>query len=403
MDAMRRRIDVAGQRVRVGRFQLRHLPPVEDFLWQFVALLGEFVEQPRARRPLPGLGLGATGQSHLAEQNVADLLRAADVDGLAGQRVDFGFEAGCFLRELAGQARQHVAVDRNASPLHTAEHGKQRTLQRLIDVAHLFGGEPRRERLPDAEDDVGTLGGIFGGAIDADGVEGDLRLAGLDQFVDVERGVIEGPLGERLQRMAGAAGIDHIRHQDNVVVGFNLDAALREHLPGEFQVVADLEHTPVGEDRPKRFKRGCLANLTGDDIAAEQAGALAALAVRQRHVAGLVGTHRERDAAQLRLHWIEACRRRVHRDCADVPRALGPGLEPVEAAHDLIFAAVELGGARGLAARLGQRLRRQHRGGRRLGPALARQIARLRRPIERKLRRGRGFALAVGRRGAAAA
>ena len=79
--AMRRRIDVAGQRVGIGRFQLRHLPPVENLLRQFVALLGEFVEHARAGRPLPGLGLGAARQPHLAEQDVAELLRAAGIDG----------------------------------------------------------------------------------------------------------------------------------------------------------------------------------------------------------------------------------------------------------------------------------------------------------------------------------
>ena len=90
---MRRRVDVAGQRVRIGGFQFRHLPPVENLLRQFVALLGQFVEDARAGRPLPGLGLGAARQSKLAEQNVAHLLRRTDIDGFAGELVDLGFEA----------------------------------------------------------------------------------------------------------------------------------------------------------------------------------------------------------------------------------------------------------------------------------------------------------------------
>ncbi len=120
MHAMRRRIDEAGQRVGIGRFQFRDLPPVENLLRQLVALLGEFFEQPRAGRPLPGLGLGAALKAELAEQNVADLLRGADIDRLAGKLVDLGFEARRFLREFAGQPRQHLPVDRNAAPLHVA-------------------------------------------------------------------------------------------------------------------------------------------------------------------------------------------------------------------------------------------------------------------------------------------
>ena len=75
--AVRRRIDEARQRVGIGRFQLRHLPPVENLLRQLVALLGEFFERAGAGRPLAGLGLGAAGQAELAEQNVAELLRAS--------------------------------------------------------------------------------------------------------------------------------------------------------------------------------------------------------------------------------------------------------------------------------------------------------------------------------------
>ena len=102
MDAMRGRVDESGQRVGVGRFQLRDLPPVEYHLRQFVALLGEFFQRAGAGRPLAGLGFGAARQTELAKQNIAELLGAAGIDRLARFFVDLGFEARCFLRELAG-------------------------------------------------------------------------------------------------------------------------------------------------------------------------------------------------------------------------------------------------------------------------------------------------------------
>ncbi len=49
--------------------------------------------------------------------------------------------------------------------------------------------------------------------------------------------------------MAGTAGIERVGHQHRVVVGRDLDAAHREYLPGEFQIMADLEHAFVFEER----------------------------------------------------------------------------------------------------------------------------------------------------------
>ena len=83
--AVRRRVDVSRQRLGVGRAQLRDLPPVENLARQLVALLGQLFELARAGRPLPGLGLGAAGQPHLAEQDVAELLGRAGIERLAGE------------------------------------------------------------------------------------------------------------------------------------------------------------------------------------------------------------------------------------------------------------------------------------------------------------------------------
>ena len=87
-----------------------------------MALLGEFVEDLRRGRPRAGLGLGAAGDSHLAEEDVADLLGAADIDRLAGDLLDFGFDPRRGLGEIARQPRQHLAVDRDAAPFHPRQH-----------------------------------------------------------------------------------------------------------------------------------------------------------------------------------------------------------------------------------------------------------------------------------------
>src|SRR5215467_4446727 len=75
VDAVRAGVDVARKRVGIGRFELRNLSPVENFPRQRVPLLGQVLQGPGSRRPLPGLGLGAAGKSKLAEQNISELLR----------------------------------------------------------------------------------------------------------------------------------------------------------------------------------------------------------------------------------------------------------------------------------------------------------------------------------------
>ena len=273
MHAVRRRIDEARQRVGIGRFQLRDLPPVEDFLRQLVALLRKLFQRACAGRPLPGLGFGAARQAELAEQDIAELLGAARIDRLAGELLDLGFKASGLLREFAGQPRQHLPVDRDAAPLHMREHAKERPLQRLIHREHMLGREPRLEHLPEPQHDVGLLGGVFGRLVDADGIESDLGLARFDQRVDLDRRMLEDVFGERRQRVVLPAGIERVRHQHGVVVGRDLDAAQRENLPSEFQIVADLEHALVREQRLERIERHALGNLIGRDVAAEQARA----------------------------------------------------------------------------------------------------------------------------------
>ena len=124
----------------------------------------------------------------------------------------------------------------------------------------------------------------------------------------VDGGVLEIAVGERFEFVAGAAGIEHVGHQHRVVVGRYLDAALGKQRPVELAVLADLEDALVFQQRLERAERGGLADLVGRDLAGEQAAAsaIAALAVGERHVAGFVGCERKRDAAQRRLHRVDA-------------------------------------------------------------------------------------------------
>src|SRR5260370_36333213 len=112
-----------------------------------MTLVGQVLERARPRRPLTGLGLGAAGQPELAEQDVAELLRASRIERLTGEHLDFGLERAGALREFARQTRQHLAIDGNAAPLHAREHRNERPCQRLVDTAHALRGNERLKRL----------------------------------------------------------------------------------------------------------------------------------------------------------------------------------------------------------------------------------------------------------------
>src|SRR5262249_30568375 len=145
--------------------------------------------------------------------------------------------------------------------------------------------------------------------------------------------------------------------------------------------------------------RRALLDLAGRNVAGEQAAvaAVTALAVRERHVAGLVRRERKRETAQRGLHRIDGRGLNIDRDSAELARARNPGVEPLQAAHDFVTRAVDLGVARRSHARGGTRLRREFGFG--ILPPARRALARLARRAgvhgdgQRKRRLLRGFRL----------
>ena len=155
------RMDELRQEIGVGRFQLRQLAPVEDAGAELVAFGGEVLEHARAGRPGAGARLGAAGEAELAEQDVAELLGRADVELFAGMLVDLRLVPGELLGELARHARQDLPVDLDAARFHARQHRHQRPLERLVDVGHVLGDEPRLQHQPQPQRHVGVLGRVF--------------------------------------------------------------------------------------------------------------------------------------------------------------------------------------------------------------------------------------------------
>ena len=343
-----------------------------------MALLGEFVEHARAGGPLAGLGLGAAFQLHLAEQDIAELLRASGIElRIARKLAHLVLQRGAALREFARKAREHLPVDRNAAPLHALEHWQQRTFQRFVNGGHVLGDHARAKHLRQAQRDVGILDDIRCGLVVFDVIERDLRLAGADHVVVVDCRVAEVARRECVEAVAEAPGIERVGHQHGVLDPAQRDPAHGEQLHLELQVLPDLEHAPVFQQRLQRGERVGLRDLSLREPAAEQPVAVARLAVRERHVARLVRRERQRDAAQRRLHRVFADRLGIERDHAGVVGARDPRLEALEVEHDLVGRAVDLHLARLFQPRGRKRLRCDRDRGidRRAGARLCRHAA----------------------------
>ena len=110
--------------------------------------------------------------------------------------------------------------------------------------------------------------------------------------------------------------------------------------------MSDLQDAALFEQRLEGRERLLLGNLLRVQAAAEQAigiaAAVAAFAMRERDVTGLVRSDRQCNAAERRLHRVDAERLDVDRNDSQIEGARDPGFEPIDAAHDLVACALDL-------------------------------------------------------------
>ena len=147
------------------------------------------------------------------------------------------------LGEIAGEPRQHVAVDGDAAPLHARQHRDERPLERLVDRRHMLGGEARLQRPPEAHDHIGVLGGVFRRLVDCDPRKADEVAARARDLGERDRLVAE-TFAPRVRPCRGrppVASVERIGNQHRVVDRRDGHAAMGEDLHAELDVVADLE------------------------------------------------------------------------------------------------------------------------------------------------------------------
>jgi len=343
VDAFGDGVDEAGQRIGIGGFELGELTPFEDLAGEFMALVSEFLEDLGASGPCAGGGFLGAGQAHFAEEEIAELFGRAEIEGLAGQRVDIMFEAGHGLGEFAREAGEDLPVDRDAALLHAGEDGDERALERLVDGEHVFGDEAGFQCAPEAEGDVGIFGGVISGLVEGDAGKADEILAGAGDFGKRDGLVTEMALGERIHAVRAATGIEHIGDQHRVVQGGDGNAVTGENEPVIFHVLTNFENGGIfqqGFEAREDLREGQLAGEQGR--AAEKiARALAAMA--ERDIARFARRSGERNADEIGLHRIERGGVGIDGEGADVAGAGDDLIELLKGGDALIAGGVDFG------------------------------------------------------------
>ena len=141
----------ASRRLAVGGAQLLHLAVAEQGVDDRV-LAAQLLQGGRVGGE-PRLGLAPRGEPEPVVEHRAQLRCRVDVEGLAGELVDHGFEAGALGDEPLGDPAQLLGVDAHAGDLHAGQHPHQGPLHLVVQaveaglhegVAHGREQQPQR-------------------------------------------------------------------------------------------------------------------------------------------------------------------------------------------------------------------------------------------------------------------
>ena len=280
-------------------------------------------------------------------------LGRSDVELAACQFVNFLFEFGHFLGKLAGHARQSLAIHLDAVALHPGENGREGALQRFVDGGHFLAVQLRFEGQPEAQGDVGILGGVFHGLGHRHAVKGDGRFAAAQQGLDGDRRVAEIAFGKRVHAMPVNARVQRVGHQHRVVERRDGDVVTGENLGVVFHVLPDLEDRIILEHRLERGQHIVGRQLPfGQRIGAEQVVGRP-VAMRERDVTGLPRIDRQGNAHQIGLHFVERGGFGVHRHVATGADTVDPHVQRLHRRDVFVSVGVDGGPFGGFLDRVG--------------------------------------------------
>ena len=349
MNAPRLGIDVGRQCIRIGGAQLGELAPLQHRVDEAarvvgqLLVVGELVEQARARLPLPCLGLLAAGQFSRSNSSspsccgeprlnlcptrplISSSSRATPCANWLDSRDSTDGSTLMPVRSMSeitpSSGRSSVsytvimrsAASRGFSIIHSRSVTSASSA--AYSVALSNGTWPKV--LPD----------FFAPGANATTCSNVMHVCCRCFSASEVHAVLPAPAVER------------VGDQHGVVDVARLDAVAREHRQVELDVVADLEDRRVLHHALQRGDGIAHRDLLEARMLAE-VERIGSRAMAERHVAGHARPHREREAHQLRHHRIDIRRLGVDGDAAHALRRRHPLLQTLELRHRLVFRAI---------------------------------------------------------------
>ncbi len=288
-------------------------------------------------------GLLLHRQAELAEQDLADLLGAAQVEGLAGEFVRLALQRHHAFGQLLALPGEHGRVDQHAVALDAAEHHHAGHLDLFVDEQRPgLLAQLRPQHLVHVQRHVAVFAGVLGGALHLDLRERDLVDALAAHVFVAQAAAPEVARGQALQAVR-LVRLEHVALQHGVVrIASHHDAGIGEHMRVVLDVLAELERLLVLEPGLQRGQH------LGDRQLIRRVG----IAVRERDVGRLADRHRQRDADDARRHAVERIGLGVDGGQRRMPDAFQPALQRLVRQHRFVV--------------LVDARRRRRRGGRRV-------------------------------------
>jgi len=174
----------------------------------------------------------------LLEQYLAELLGAADCEGLAGKPMNLGLKRGDAGSKFGRHAREFGAIDLDClrAPLPQVA-GTSRPVDAVIDARHRFGMEPRRKTLPQPECDIGILGGIARCIGERYLVEAQLVAPAAADILEADADMFEMEQRKLVHAVIMIARVKVEAHHHRVVDWRDRDILTREHVEIIFDIM----------------------------------------------------------------------------------------------------------------------------------------------------------------------
>ncbi|KAG1551332.1 hypothetical protein G6F50_013189 [Rhizopus delemar] len=341
------RVDHLRQLVGVGTAQLGQAAVLQDHPRQLV-LLGN-----RLQRLFIGAGLALGGLHHrrqlqLIEQHRLQLLGRIQVEAAPGQLGGLLLRGQHARGQVLALPAQFVGVDPHAIGFDAGQHRHQRHLDVAVHaVQRRLGQQLRLQRVVQAQGDVGVLGRIAAGFVDAHLRERNLLGALAGHVLELDGAVAQVAQGQRVHVVAGGGGIEHEALEHGVVVvALHVHAVAAQHMQVVLAVLAQLLLRRVLQHRAQRVQH----------LLHRQLRRRPRVVVADRNVGGPARLDGQTDTDQARTHRVQRIGLGIEADQVGLLQALDPGLQLLAGQHRLVFTG------------RGQR-RVQRAGGRRFGAA----------------------------------